>query len=412
MATLVNEELFDYLDHLESEVDKRISMSNEKSLQYLMHFQMKSIIENERDFLKYINSNGTQSILSISSNGLPSVASLNPDLEKICELAEEEKSFLDVTQKFRKGIDGKNRGEKGYSYVPVSEDEWSKELANRGGKKLQSQVGFAISETENGKFELAVREDIHLQGYDQHSKEFPILIREGRMKYHVVWNKLLEDSEESFYVPSSSSTMQIIRTSKQFNDLTRFYSFGNSDFKGVRKPWFMKWRGDSIDYASFLSAGTNTRVRTTENILEAIEKTLEKQISLRGINKNDLGQALAFSAIPFKNAPRTTLKDKDIYNINNRENWGGFFLLKLKPKYPLKFDLVFITGGDKMGQIEYVLPHNERKWDQRGCSRDYSEDVRYTFTKGGINLTISGESIGNEEQYHNLQDELRRVRKG
>ena len=112
MATLVNEELFDYLDHLNKEVDKRISMSNERSLQYLMHSQMKSIIENERDFLKYINSNGTQSILSISSNGLPSVASLNPDLEKICELAEEEKSFSDVTQKFRKGIDGKNRGEK------------------------------------------------------------------------------------------------------------------------------------------------------------------------------------------------------------------------------------------------------------------------------------------------------------
>ena len=220
MATLVNEELFDYLDHLESEVDKRISISNEKSLQYLMHSQMKSIIENERDFLKYINSNGTQSILSISSNGLPSVASLNPDLEKICELAEEEKSFSDVTQKFRKGIDGKNRGEKEYSYVPVSEDEWSKELKNRGGKKLQSHVGFAISETEDGKFELAVREDVHLQGYDQYSKEFPILIREGRMKYHVVWNKLLEDSEESFYVPSSSTTIQIIKApKKQFNDL-------------------------------------------------------------------------------------------------------------------------------------------------------------------------------------------------
>ena len=309
MATLVNEELFDYLDHLNKEVDKRISMSNERSLQYLMHSQMKSIIENERDFLKYINSNGTQSILSISSNGLPSVASLNPDLEKICELAEEEKSFSDVTQKFRKGIDGKNRGEKEYSYVPVSEDEWSKELKNRGGKKLQSQVGFAISETEDGKFELAVREDVHLQGYDQYSKEFPILIREGRMKYHVVWNKLLEDSEESFYVPSSSTTIQIIRTSKQFNDLSRFYSFNKQDYKSYngRMPLLFWGSWTPKNYSEFLSAGSNARVNIANNVLETLSKALGRKVNFKGINKNDLKVVLDFYTIPFKNAPQTTL---------------------------------------------------------------------------------------------------------
>ena len=281
-------------------------------------------------------------------------------------------------------------------YVPVSEDEWGRELANRDKEKLQSQVGFAISETDDGKFELAIREDIHLQGYDQHSKEFPVLIREGKMRYHVVWNRLVDDPEESFYVPNTALVLQgrpIKPPKKQFDDLTRFYDFSGSDFKGVRKPWFIRWRGDSIDYSSFLTAGTNARVRTTENILEAIGKALDRQVILKGIRKNDLSQTLAFSAIPFKNAPRTTPKEEDLYQ-NGAENGRGY--QKSEPKHQTKFDLIFTTGGDRMGQIEYVLPHNKRVY---GAYRG----VSYRFTKGGINL--------NEEQYHNLQNELRRVRK-
>jgi hypothetical protein len=403
MTTLVGKELFDYISHLESEVDKRISTSREGNLQHLMHSQMKSIIATERDFLKYINSNETQPILSISPNGLPSVSSLNPDLEKICELAEEEKLFTDVAQRFRKGMNGKNRGEDGHLYLPVSEEEWNKELASRCEEKLHSQMGFAVSETDDGKFELALREDIHLQGYDRHSKEFPVLIREGKMKYHVVWNRLIEDIEESFYVPNTSLVLQerpIKSPKKQFDNLTRFYSFSGSDFKGVRKPWFIRWRGDSIDYSSFLTAGTNARVRTTENILEAIEKALGRQVILKGIRKNDLSQTLAFSAIPFKNAPRTTPKEQDMFE-NAR---GSTYYEKGKPKNPTTFDLIFTTGGDRMGQIEYVLPHNKIVYDNyRECS--------YRFTKGGINLIVLGYSVLNEEQYHNLQNELRRVRK-
>jgi hypothetical protein len=188
---------------------------------------------------------------------------------------------------------------------------------------------------------------------------------------------------------------------KQFDDVARFYGFGNSDFRGVRKPWFMRWRGDSIDYAAFLSAGTNARVRTTENLLEAIGRALERQVILKGIRKNDLGQTLAFSAIPFKNAPRTTPKEEDLYE--NKDHLYNFE--KGNPKNQTRFDLVFTTGGDKMGQIEYVLPHNERVYGA------YGGLAGYRFTKGGINLTVLGESVCNEEQYHNLQNELRRVRK-
>ena len=419
MATLVNEELFDYLDHLNKEVDKRISMSNERSLQYLMHSQMKSIIENERDFLKYINSNGTQSILSISSNGLPSVASLNPDLEKICELAEEEKSFSDVTQKFRKGIDGKNRGEKEYSYVPVSEDEWSKELKNRGGKKLQSQVGFAISETEDGKFELAVREDVHLQGYDQYSKEFPILIREGRMKYHVVWNKLLEDSEESFYVPSSSTTIQIIRTSKQFNDLSRFYSFNKQDYKSYngRMPLLFWGSWTPKNYSEFLSAGSNARVNIANNVLETLSKALGRKVNFKGINKNDLKVVLDFYTIPFKNDPQTTLKETDLfefyceYNNNSRNKIAS-------SKYPTKFDLIFTNGGDKMGQIEYFLPRNVRysnpinhkynyNFPEYGYSKHWYDG--YRFCLGLVKLDVLGSAIYDENQFAKVQEGLKKI---
>src|SRR3989339_564532 len=131
MTTLIGDELFEYIEHLQGEVDKRISTNQEGSLSYLMHSQMRDIVIAERDFLKYINSNGTQPILSISPNGLPSVNSLNPDLEKICELAENKSSFSDITQKFRKGIHGKKN-------------------------------------------------------------------------YHVVWNKLIDNSEENFYVPNTA----------------------------------------------------------------------------------------------------------------------------------------------------------------------------------------------------------------
>lgn len=403
MVTLLEDELFDYLAHLEGEVEKIISTSDEKSLQYLMHSQMRGVIGAEKDFLRYINSNGTQPMLSFSGNGLPSVESLKPDLEKMCELAEDETSFTGVAQRFRKGMDGKNEGEEGHLYVPVSEGEWNKEFANRSKEKLQSQIGFAISETDDGRFELAVREDVHLQGYDQHSKEFPVLIREGKMKYHVVWNRLVDDSEGSFYVPNTALVLQGRPTKspeRQFDDVTRFYSFGNSDFKGVSKPWFMKWRGDSINYANFLVAGTNARVRTTENILEGIGRALDRQVAVKGIRKNDLGQTLEFATIPFKNAPRTTLKEKDLYNNEGGEKYNR----KLVPRHLTKFDLVFTVGGDEMGEIEYILPHNRKHFG------DYGEEY-YRFTKGGVRLTVLGKSIWNEEQYHNLQSELRKVKK-
>ncbi|PIN81732.1 hypothetical protein COV11_01295 [Candidatus Woesearchaeota archaeon CG10_big_fil_rev_8_21_14_0_10_30_7] len=402
MTTLIENELYEYLSHLESEVDKRILTNEEGSLQHLMHSQLRRVIITEREFLKYVNSNGTKPMLSISPNGLPSVNSLNPDLEKICELSEDEDSFRDVGQQFRKGISGKNKGEDGHFYVPVSEDEWNKELKNRSKEKVESQIGFAVSEVCDGRFELAVREDFYLQGYDQHSKEFPILIREGRMRYHVVWNRLVDDFEESFYVPNTALVLRgrpIKSSEKQFDDVVKLYAFGNSDFKGFSKPWFMRWRKCSIDYAGFLAAGTNARIRTTENILDAIGRTLKRQVTIKGIKKNDLEQTLAFTTIPFKNAPRTTPNDEDLYNVSEES-----YRRILSPKKHTKFDLIFTAGGDKLGEIEYVLPHNEKCFGCYGGSY-------YNFTKGGIKFVVFGKSILNEEQYHNLQSELRKVKK-
>lgn len=208
MTTLLDNELFEYLGHLESEIDDRISTSSDGSLQHLMHSQMRDLIGSERQFLQYVNQNGTQSVLSISPNGLPSVDSLNPDLEKICELAEDESLFVDISQRFLQGVNGIDMGENKHLYVPVSEEKWNEELKNKNGTELQSKVGFKINETDDGKFELAVREYIHLQSYDQYSRDFPILTREGRMRYHVVWNKLIDDAEESFYVSNIAITLR------------------------------------------------------------------------------------------------------------------------------------------------------------------------------------------------------------
>jgi len=407
MTTLIDNELFEYLSHLESEVGKRVSTTPEGSLQNLAHSQMREIILAEREFLKYINSNGTQPVLSISPNGLPSVASLNPDLEKICELAEHETSFGDVAQRFKKGMKGKNRSEEGRLYTSVSEKEWSKELENRGEEKLQTQIGFAVSETEDGKFEISIREDIHLQGYDLYSKEFPVLIREGKMRYHVVWNRIIDDPEQIFYIPNTSSILQgrtITPSKKVFDDFQRTYEFRKKDYKhsGERMPW-MFWRSwTPKNYAQFLNSGNGARVAITNSILEILRESLGKQINLRGVGKNDLEVTLAFSSIPFANAPQTTPKEEDLYQVDKE---GDI----VSSRFPTTFDLVFSKGAEKVGTVEYFLPRSTIHFCHGSYGGRYREG--YEFALGKLKLHILGSAISNESQFEKLQDGLKKVGK-
>lgn len=410
MTTLINNELFEYLDNLEKEIRKKVPDENNENgdLSSLMHSQMADVISAEKRFLKYVNSNGTQPVLSISPNGLPSVQSLNPDLEKICELADEEIPLAEIAQRFKKGIKGKNNNnEERQLYVPVSEEEWKIELKNYKPEQLITQVGFAINEAEDGKFELALREDLFLKGYDQYSKEFPVLIREGKTQYHVVWNRLIEGNEESFYVPNTALVLKGKPTkpsTKVFDDIKRFYQFRKKDYKDFKgkMPWIFWGSWVPNNYSQFLSAGTNARVTITTNILETLGKALGKQVSLKGIRKNDLEAILAFSSVPFKNVPQTTPKEEDFYELSKSGR-------VVSSRFPTEFDLVYTSGAEKIGTIEYFLPRNAIHFSLDAyCGRCRNG---YRFTLGEVELHILGSEISDESQFKKLRDGLKRVRK-
>jgi len=432
MATLQGNELNEYLINLEKETEKRISEADEKSFQHLMHSQMKEIINSEKGFSNYINShvngNGTlgiQPVLAITSSGLPSLDSLRADLETICQLSSEVDEFRDIAQKYTKGINGKNNGDESHLYVPVSEEEWNAEFQNRNKEpeKLFSKIGFSVNEVEDRKLELSVREDIYLEGCDKHSKEFPVMIREGKMKYHVVWNNLIEESEESFYIPNTPLFFQekenlIVPQKKIFDDIEIFYQFSAKDNIKSRKErffWFLGVLWDRFlsetfhshvsemmpnNYSKFLTEGTDERVRVTKNILETIEEISGKKIFIKGVN--DLEKILSFSSVPFANAPNTILKEDDIYNLGNLDVWKKKCFI-ISSKYLTKFDLIYTSKKDRVGDIEYILPHLKRRYDE------YSHEDGWKFTQGGIKLKVSGDFILNEIQDYYLKHKLKKV---
>lgn len=195
MATLIDSELFEYLDNLSTRLERLSNDADKNSIDYSSHRQFIDIIDAEKNFLKYINSNGTKPALSISPNGLPSVQSLVPDLEKMCEIANEnpESEFSKISH----GINiGKNRHP--IEYSQVSEKEWNKEFEKYKGI-LNSQAGFSISNGNNEKLELCLNEEFYLKGYDKTCATLPILQRKSRTNYHVVWNNILHDTETEFF---------------------------------------------------------------------------------------------------------------------------------------------------------------------------------------------------------------------
>ncbi len=412
MTTLIGNEVFEYLSYLDLELGKKIPEASNGDFSCIMHRQMRGIIDAEKTFLRYVNSTGTRPVLSISPDGLPSVASLNPDLEKMCELSESEKSLGEISRGFRKGIKGKNNdGEDRQSYAPVSGKEYAVELKRYTPEQLNSQIGFAVSETDDGKFELAMREDLYLKGYDLRSREFPVLIREGRAQYHVVWNRLIENCEESFYVSNTALVLQgkIAKPrTKIFDDISKFYSFNRKDYKPFSKriPFFgvRNWRPGN--YAQFLSAGTRARVAITNNILETIGGALGRQVNLKGFRRNDLERVLAFSEVPFKNAPQTTPKEEDLFEMEIDINKDK--AKRVKSKFPTAFYLVYGAGAEKVGDIEYHLPMDKIHICHGSYGGTWRED---RFTLGAISLNILGSAISNEEQFKKIQEGLKKIEK-
>ena len=412
MTTLVNKELFEYLTHLEEEINKRIFGEGERNLKNMLNSQMKKVINSEKEFLNYINPNGTDKMLSISPNGLPSIQSLKPDLEKMCELAKEERLFKDISKKYKENIEIE-KGKKDM-YVPVSKEDWEIELENFKNQKIIPKIIFAINEASGEKFELKLREDIYLKGYDKYSKKFPVLIREGNMKYHVVWNKLIDDIEENFYVPNTALVLQKRKpklNEKVFEGLSREYKFNKKNystyyFEKIPFGKLKKWRPK--DYSEFLSAGRISRVDLTESILYSLNQYVfkRKKIALEGVSKDELKYVLAFPEVLFKNSPEEVPKEEDLYSKEHSGKDGHLF--------NTFFDLVD-SGTKKIGSIEYFLPRvcsecSEILQYNRG-SLETKRLIKEKFNLESIRLNILGSEIESGSQFTILQRELRDFKK-
>ncbi len=399
MAPLENKELeykelFGYLNKLKNKLEIKKNPFKKDSLKSLMYSQMEEILTAENIFLK--GTHKDQAKLILSPNGFPSSQSLIPDLEAMCEISKEGKEFQGIAKKFKRGMGQEEVDKREGIYWSVSEEKWDEELKIRKEQKskLSSDIGFSVDETCDGNFELYFREDVYLQEeYDKYSREFPVMVREGKMTCQKIWESIIVGFKENFYVPNRKFELEgkqtdITRTS--FENIDIFYKFGRTDYKGANLPWFfLKFRGDSIDYSKFLAAGTKSRVKTTEDILEVINSTMDKEVIIKGVKKENLEKVLAFSNIPFKNAPKLTLN-------NNTLN-------RFKGKNPTCLDLIYNSGGEKVGEIKYLLPHNYKK---------NSDEDDFKFILGGIGLEIYGNNISHENQEEDLKEGLLSIKPG
>jgi len=211
MATLVNEELFDYLDHLNKEVQRLNSEYDKKEFRYEMHECMGRIINAEKIFLEQIHkSNAT---LAFNGNGLPTIESLRPDLETIAKLGDENSIFKEVAETYRPRE--QDNSEK-VNYKEISKQDLF-DLLKKNSEKLIEKYSFDIGETEDGKLELSVKKNIYIDCIDKFSKEYPFAMIKGKTKYQIAFGKLFSDSEQSFFSTS--------------------YALVSSDKRGKRNKW-------------------------------------------------------------------------------------------------------------------------------------------------------------------------------
>src|SRR3989339_883996 len=153
MTTLIGNEVFEYLGHLNSEVEKLKSDYEIRDFRYRMHQQMQNILLAEEKFLREVHKD--QAMLSFSGNGLPTTESLKPDLETIVKLLKDK-------------------------------------------SKLIEKNSFEINETNDGKLELNVAKKIYVNSIDEFSKKYPIAMINGKTMYQVAWGRLFSESSQEF----------------------------------------------------------------------------------------------------------------------------------------------------------------------------------------------------------------------
>ena len=397
---LLGKDSFDYFGHLVSEMEKRQNDSTEESFQHIIHSHFKDIILSEDKFFRYLESNGEQPVLLLAANGLPSADFLNSNLERMCHLmGGEDSSLPDFIQKYNKNNFDKVAKEK--LYKSVSEDEWGKELEKRKDEKLERKISFKF-DTLDDKLEFLYREEVYVIGYDQHSKDFPVMIREGSMRYGLIFNQLVFNNGNNFYIPDTAalSGEKIITTDivkRKFDNIQNCYEFPRSAFNGV--PLFSKFRYNKIkDYAKFLASGTDARVKFTKDILGILSHSFDVEIKFKDINTSDLSELLAFSNIPFKNASKSIPYYQELFK-GDVYSWVHDYA---DPKVPINFDLIHAYTNDRVGKILYALPHL--------VPHGNSFQPYHRFNLGWIDLKIFGSAIQNEDQNKNLRYVLARLK--
>ncbi|HLC56901.1 MAG TPA: hypothetical protein VJJ23_06700 [Candidatus Nanoarchaeia archaeon] len=153
-----------------------------------------------------------------------------------------------------------------------------------------------------------------------------------------------------------------------YDDIKREYEYDAAVFPKVSKR-FLFWNIKRVtrDKKALVASTTMQRVKVTDNVINLLEKTLERKIDFGTIKRPDLEKFLAFEDLDL------TYDNLDLELIDE----------KLK----------------KIGSIFYIFPHI-----QPGYGGGY-------LVNGGIHLKILGSAIKNGAQYNYLKSELSKTLK-
>lgn len=383
MTTLQGQELFEYLHHLQSELDKSMTPLKDSDLEHLMHKEMKKILVGEENLLRYLNSNDTEPVLSFTGNGLPSIESLRPDLEKICELSESKPEFKELSKEYNKG---KNIPKVRDSYKSLSEEEYDLKLSELKDNISEKQISFSLYQNDDGKLEFRLTEECYVKGYDKHSKESPVLIRHGKIDYQIAWNRLFSSCIKKFYEPDTNEILsnkeKRIKLNKKFSTIYLDYKMNikHYDSSKVEKSGFLRKKFKITNYSEFLLSGTNSRIKIFNILLEKLKNEFKDQgIKAKDISsRQELEEILRYSNAPFENSPETMLTKNDVDEIVKNK------IIRHK------FELID-SNSTELASIYFWIP-------------------RVEIPFGNIRLFINGDHISNQEQNDRLMNEFNKIK--
>lgn len=187
MTTLKGKNLIDYLGNLKTKIR---NYENPELYESLLE-----LVEVEENFYDSIPEEGR--VLAFSGNGLFSIDSLEADLKSMYQMDD----FKEISESYKRGIkDFDNE-----KYKKVSKSKWSNE--RKKYDNLIIKKGFEFRETKNDKFELKTREEFYLNGIDNYSQKYPMMIRDRKIKSFVAFDNLFTDVEESFSLLKTTKDM-------------------------------------------------------------------------------------------------------------------------------------------------------------------------------------------------------------